>query len=116
MGVLDHFEGALNDFSAVIKLELDKGKGREGGEEEGEEEGEGNGDSVIDAKDKDSHKNENENCRGEWGFKALEQMIYITFKLGRYVKMMELYRSLLHDYSSVVTPNTSTKAINSILD
>ncbi|XP_056428212.1 COP9 signalosome complex subunit 2 isoform X2 [Hyla sarda] len=54
--------------------------------------------------------------KGEWGFKALKQMIKINFKLGNYPEMMNRYKQLLTYIRSAVTRNYSEKSINSILD
>jgi len=74
--------------------------------------------------------------KGEWGFKALKQMIKINFKLVRkientylkqhfklslvlqanYKEMMVRYKQLLTYIKSAVTRNHSEKSINSILD
>ncbi|CAH1980558.1 unnamed protein product [Acanthoscelides obtectus] len=54
--------------------------------------------------------------KGEWGFKALKQMIKINFKLGNYDEMMSRYKQLLTYIKSAVTRNHSEKSINSILD
>ncbi|KAK9507655.1 hypothetical protein O3M35_007464 [Rhynocoris fuscipes] len=54
--------------------------------------------------------------KGEWGFKALKQMIKIHFKINNYVQMMERYKQLLTYIKSAVTRNHSEKSINSILD
>lgn len=71
--------------------------------------------------------------KGEWGFKALKQMIKINFKLvsnssskwlpiliiffqGKFTEMMERYKQLLTYIKSAVTRNHSEKSINSILD
>ncbi|KAL5004055.1 hypothetical protein ScPMuIL_017511 [Solemya velum] len=54
--------------------------------------------------------------KGEWGFKALKQMIKINFKLGHYDEMMKRYKQLLTYIKSAVTRNYSEKSINSILD
>lgn len=76
------------------------------------------------------------NEKGEWGFKALKQMIKINFKLVRlsvvwrcmlfliqliwfqnnYKEMMNRYKQLLTYIKSAVTRNHSEKSINSILD
>ncbi|PAV60007.1 hypothetical protein WR25_18053 [Diploscapter pachys] len=53
---------------------------------------------------------------GEWGFKALKQMIKITFSAGDYSVMLDHYRCLLKYIKSAVTKNYSEKSINSILD
>lgn len=57
-----------------------------------------------------------ESEKGEWGFKALKQMIKINFKLGHYEEMMTKYQQLLTYIKSAVTRNHSEKSINSILD
>ncbi|XP_060574908.1 COP9 signalosome complex subunit 2 isoform X2 [Ruditapes philippinarum] len=54
--------------------------------------------------------------KGEWGFKALKQMIKINFKLTNYDEMMKRYKLLLTYIKSAVTRNYSEKSINSILD
>ena len=54
--------------------------------------------------------------KGEWGFKALKQMIKINFKLGNIKEMMTRYSQLLGYIKSAVTRNYSEKSINSILD
>jgi len=54
--------------------------------------------------------------KGEWGFKALKQMIKINFKLLNYKEMMHRYKQLLTYIKSAVTRNHSEKSINSILD
>lgn len=54
--------------------------------------------------------------KGEWGFKALKQMIKINFKLANYDEMMRRYQQLLTYIKSAVTRNHSEKSINSILD
>lgn len=54
--------------------------------------------------------------KGEWGFKALKQMIKINFKLSNYSEMMVRYKQLLTYIKSAVTRNHSEKSINSILD
>jgi len=54
--------------------------------------------------------------KGEWGFKALKQMIKINFRLDNYDEMMVRYKQLLTYIKSAVTRNHSEKSINSILD
>ncbi|KAF5283164.1 hypothetical protein FQR65_LT02676 [Abscondita terminalis] len=54
--------------------------------------------------------------KGEWGFKALKQMIKINFKLSNFKEMMVRYKQLLTYIKSAVTRNHSEKSINSILD
>lgn len=53
--------------------------------------------------------------KGEWGFKALKQMIKIQCRLGNSEGMVEAYRQLLQ-YAGVVTRNAAEKKINSVLD
>ncbi|PSC72680.1 COP9 signalosome complex subunit 2 [Micractinium conductrix] len=53
--------------------------------------------------------------KGEWGFKALKQIIKIQARLGRHDEMVEAYRQLLQ-YAGVVTRNAAEKKINSVLD
>ncbi|MCP9260867.1 COP9 signalosome complex subunit 2 [Dirofilaria immitis] len=57
-----------------------------------------------------------ESEKGEWGFKALKQMVKITFAANRYDEMLKYYRQLLTYIKSAVTKNYSEKSINSILD
>lgn len=54
--------------------------------------------------------------KGDWGFKALKQMIKINFKLNNFPEMMNRYKQLLTYIRSAVTRNYSEKSINSILD
>ncbi|KAE8748229.1 alien [Frankliniella occidentalis] len=54
--------------------------------------------------------------KGEWGFKALKQMIKINFKVGNFTEMMTRYKQLLTYIKTAVTRNHSEKSINSILD
>ncbi|XP_037935081.1 COP9 signalosome complex subunit 2 [Teleopsis dalmanni] len=54
--------------------------------------------------------------KGEWGFKALKQMIKINFKLNNFGEMTVRYKQLLTYIRSAVTRNHSEKSINSILD
>jgi len=54
--------------------------------------------------------------KGEWGFKALKQMIKINFRLNNFEEMMTRYKQLLLYIKSAVTRNHSEKSINSILD
>lgn len=54
--------------------------------------------------------------KGEWGFKALKQMIKMNFRLQNYPEMMIRYKQLLTYIKSAVTRNHSEKSINSILD
>uniref|UniRef100_A0A0X3PVD8 COP9 signalosome complex subunit 2 n=1 Tax=Schistocephalus solidus TaxID=70667 RepID=A0A0X3PVD8_SCHSO len=54
--------------------------------------------------------------KGDWGFRALKQIIKIKFRLGRFEEMMQDYKTLLTYIKSAVTRNYSEKSINSILD
>lgn len=54
--------------------------------------------------------------KGEWGFRALKQMIKIYFRLGKYEEMMKRYKELLTYIKSAVVRNYSERSINSILD
>ncbi|OXA61189.1 COP9 signalosome complex subunit 2 [Folsomia candida] len=54
--------------------------------------------------------------KGEWGFKALKQMIKINFRVTNYAEMMNRYKQLLTYIKTAVTRNHSEKSINSILD
>lgn len=54
--------------------------------------------------------------KGEWGFKALKQMVKINYKLQKSGDMMQRYKELLTYIKTAVTRNHSEKSINSILD
>jgi len=54
--------------------------------------------------------------KGDWGFKALKQMMKIYFKMENYDEMLACYQELLTYIKSAVTRNVSEKSINSILD
>ncbi|CAJ0578071.1 unnamed protein product, partial [Mesorhabditis spiculigera] len=54
--------------------------------------------------------------KGEWGFKALKQMIKLCFAQGDYEAVMTHYKRMLTYIKSAVTKNYSEKSINSILD
>ncbi|CAF1054021.1 unnamed protein product [Adineta ricciae] len=54
--------------------------------------------------------------KGDWGFKALKQMMKIYFKMENYEEMLKCYNKLLKYIKSAVTRNVSEKSINSILD
>jgi COP9 signalosome complex subunit 2 len=54
--------------------------------------------------------------KGEWGFKALKQIIKTLFRQGQYALVLERYKELLTYIRSAVTRNYSEKSINSILD
>lgn len=54
--------------------------------------------------------------KGDWGFKALKQIMKLEFHMGRYSEMMDHYQQLLTYIKVAVTRNYSEKSINSILD
>lgn len=54
--------------------------------------------------------------KGDWGFRALKQMIKLNFRLGRFDEIIKDYKNLLTYIKSAVTRNYSEKSINSILD
>ncbi|KAJ8960472.1 hypothetical protein NQ318_013756 [Aromia moschata] len=54
--------------------------------------------------------------KGEWGFKALKQLVKINFKLKNYKETMKKYKELLGYINNSVTKNHGEKSINSILD
>ncbi|KAK9512070.1 hypothetical protein O3M35_000579 [Rhynocoris fuscipes] len=53
--------------------------------------------------------------KGEWGFKALKQIIKILFKKEDFTIMLDRYKELL-TYMSTVTRNQSEKAVTGILN
>jgi COP9 signalosome complex subunit 2 len=57
-----------------------------------------------------------ESEKGDWGFKALKQMVKITFNMEDYEAMLGHYKQLLGYIKSAVTKNYAEKSINSILD
>lgn len=57
-----------------------------------------------------------EGSKGEWGFKALKQLVKLYYRLKKYDKMMESYRKMLGYIENAVTRNASEKKINSLLD
>eukprot|EP00878_Enallax_costatus_P008522 GHUV01008910.1.p1 GENE.GHUV01008910.1~~GHUV01008910.1.p1 ORF type:complete len:373 (+),score=151.55 GHUV01008910.1:186-1304(+) len=57
-----------------------------------------------------------EQDKGEWGFKALKQIVKLLYKMGDRQKMMDAYRQMLDYTDSAVTRNASEKKINSLLD
>lgn len=59
---------------------------------------------------------EMEGEKGEWGFKALKQMVKVLFHLGRFEEMMIKYRELMTYVNSAVTKSRSEKVINKVLD
>ncbi|XP_064394676.1 COP9 signalosome complex subunit 2-like [Halichondria panicea] len=54
--------------------------------------------------------------KGEWGFKALKQMLKLLFRIGEFEQMKGRYKQLLSYVKDAVTRNKSEKSINSILD
>jgi COP9 signalosome complex subunit 2 len=54
--------------------------------------------------------------KGEWGFKALKQIIKVLFRQRQHALVLERYKELLTYIRSAVTRNYSEKSINSILD
>lgn len=54
--------------------------------------------------------------KGEWGFKALKQIVKLLYKMGDAEKMLERYKELLAYVNDAVTRNYSEKVLNSILD
>ncbi|CAH1155129.1 unnamed protein product [Phaedon cochleariae] len=54
--------------------------------------------------------------KGEWGFKALKQLVKIHFQLKNYGETMKKYKELLGYINTAVTKNHGEKSINSILD
>ncbi|XP_023019020.1 COP9 signalosome complex subunit 2 [Leptinotarsa decemlineata] len=54
--------------------------------------------------------------KGEWGFKALKQLVKINFQLKNYGETMKKYKELLGYINNAVTKNHGEKSINSILD
>eukprot|EP01134_Creolimax_fragrantissima_P003786 CFRG3786T1 len=59
---------------------------------------------------------ENMGTKGDWGFKALKQILKLLFKINRVDEMMKRYSQLLTYVKSAVTRNYSEKSINNILD
>ncbi|CAO3689041.1 unnamed protein product [Rhizopus stolonifer] len=53
---------------------------------------------------------------GDWGFKALKQMIKVSFQLNKLDDTLKYYRQLLTYIKSAVSRNYSEKSINNILD
>ncbi|KAK9464445.1 PCI domain-containing protein [Lipomyces arxii] len=54
--------------------------------------------------------------KGEWGFKALKQVVKLLFKRGFHERTLQYYTELLTYTKSAVTRNYSEKSLNSILD
>lgn len=59
---------------------------------------------------------EMEEEKGEWGFKALKQIVKLKFRMGQFQNMLVRYKEMLTYIRSAVTRNYSEKCINSILD
>lgn len=57
-----------------------------------------------------------EGDKGEWGFKALKQIVKLHYRLNQYKEMMEAYREMLTYVDKAVTRNASEKKVNSLLD
>ncbi|KAH6562944.1 hypothetical protein BASA50_000200 [Batrachochytrium salamandrivorans] len=57
-----------------------------------------------------------EDVKGDWGFKALKQIVKLSFKLDDYVTVLSHYSELLTYTRTAVTRNYSEKSINNILD
>lgn len=57
-----------------------------------------------------------ESEKGEWGFKALKQIVKLKFRMGQFQQMISRYKEMLTYIRSAVTRNYSEKCINSILD
>ncbi|RKP23590.1 COP9 signalosome complex subunit 2-like protein [Syncephalis pseudoplumigaleata] len=54
--------------------------------------------------------------KGDWGFKALKQIVKLEIKLKAYDEALEDYRQLLTYTKSAVTRNYGEKGVNTILD
>jgi len=54
--------------------------------------------------------------KGEWGFKALKQIVKLEFTLGQHEKMLKSYQRLLGYVQSSVPRNMSEKVINSLIE
>lgn len=58
-----------------------------------------------------------EDDQGEWGFKALKQIVKLHYRMNEVDKMLESYKKLLeYSNSSSVTRNAAEKKINSTLE
>lgn len=57
-----------------------------------------------------------ESEKGEWGFKALKQIVKLKFRQNDFQNMIIRYKEMLTYIRSAVTRNYSEKCINSILD
>eukprot|EP00177_Eucheuma_denticulatum_P005791 GFKZ01010571.1.p1 GENE.GFKZ01010571.1~~GFKZ01010571.1.p1 ORF type:complete len:440 (+),score=83.47 GFKZ01010571.1:221-1540(+) len=54
--------------------------------------------------------------KGQWGFKALKQIVKLKFRMGEFKEMIQRYKEMLTYIRSAVTRNYSEKSINAILD
>lgn len=59
---------------------------------------------------------EKESPQGDWGFKALKQLVKLYYKRGDYPQALKYYQQLLGYTKSAVTRNYGEKSINNILD
>lgn len=60
---------------------------------------------------------EMEESKGEWGFKALKQIVKLHYRLEDYSAMLDAYKEMLHYANgTAVTKNAAEKKINSVLD
>ncbi|KAI8055432.1 PCI domain-containing protein [Syncephalis plumigaleata] len=59
---------------------------------------------------------EAEEEKGDWGFKALKQIVKLEIKFKYYDRALENYRELLTYTKSAVTRNYGEKGVNTILD
>lgn len=57
-----------------------------------------------------------EQDKGEWGFKALAEIVKIRIRLRQFEAMMNAYRQLLGYIQTAVTRNTSETVVNAVLD
>ena len=55
-------------------------------------------------------------AKGEWGFKALRNIVKINHRLGNSPESLAAYRRLLEYISGAVTRNYAEKVVNSVLD
>ena len=58
-----------------------------------------------------------EESKGEWGFKALKQIVKLQYRLEDHPAMLEAYKQLLsYANTAGITKNAAEKKINSVLD
>eukprot|EP00210_Caulerpa_lentillifera_P003871 g3698.t1 len=75
------------------------------------------GDDLVQARQGFESVLEMEETEGEWGFKALKQIIKIHFQLGEYNEMLNAYQKMLNYVEkNVVNRNQSEKKINSLME